>query len=48
MRYGLLLVGVGLVSLLVGVWFAAGWPWVLIVLGGLFVAAGLLSDLESE
>ena len=38
-------VAAGLVSLLVGVFYAAGWPWVLVVVGVLFVAAGLLANL---
>ena len=41
-------VAVGLVLLLVGVFYAAGWPWVLAVVGVLLVAAGLLFNLERE
>ena len=43
-----LVVAVGLVSLLVGVFFAAGWPWVLVVVGVLSVAGGLLFNLGNE
>ncbi len=45
MRVSVLVVAVGLVSLLVGTYYAVGWPWVLIVVGVLFVAAGLLKNL---
>ena len=48
MRVSVLVVAVGLVSLLVGVYYAAGWSWVLIVVGVLFVAAGLLKNLGDE
>ena len=43
-----LVVAVGLVLLLVGVFYAVGWPWVLIVVGVLLVAAGLLKNLGDE
>ncbi len=48
MRVSVLVVAVGLVLLLVGAYYAAGWPWVLIVVGVLFVAAGLLANLGDE
>ncbi len=48
MRVSVAVVAAGLVSLLVGVFYAVGWPWVLIVVGVLFVAAGLLKNLGDE
>ena len=48
MRTSVAVVAVGLVSLLVGVFYAAGWPWMLVVVGMLFVAAGLLISWERE
>ncbi len=48
MRVSALVVAAGLVLLLVGTYYAAGWPWVLMVVGVLFVAAGLLKNLGDE
>jgi hypothetical protein len=48
MKLSVLVVAVGLVSLLVGTYYAAGWPWVLVVAGVLFVAAGLLINVGSR
>ncbi len=48
MRVSVVVVSAGLVSLLVGTYYAAGWPWVLVVVGVLFVAAGLLANLGDE
>ncbi len=48
MRYGLLVVAIGVVLLQVGVYLAWGLPAPLILAGSLFVAAGLLINLESE
>ena len=44
----MVVVAVGLVSLLVGVYYAVGWPWVLVVAGVLVVAAGLLINVGSR
>ncbi len=48
MRRSVLVVAAGLVLLLVGTYYAAGWPWVLVVAGVLAVAAGLLANLGDE
>ncbi len=44
----MLVVAAGLVLLLVGTYYAVGWPWVLMVVGVLLVAAGLLKNLGDE